>query len=97
MKNLPISCAMNLCPRKEGQDIVSYVYDSIRFYREHGFATADFGTTGLDLSSEEGWKPQVEQIMTDATAQGFSFYMGHLPFMGGVSKNEEVMTALSKY
>ena len=93
MKNLPISCATNLCPRAEGQDAVSYVHDLIRFYREHGFATADFGTTMLDLSSEEGWKPQVEQIMTDAAGQNFSFYMGHLPFMGGVSKNEEIMTA----
>ena len=90
MKNLPISCATNLCPRAEGQDAVSYVHDTIRFYRECGFDTADFGTTMLDLTSE-GWKPQVEAIMKDATEQNFQFYMGHLPFMGGISKNEEVM------
>ena len=96
MKNLPISCATNLCPRAEGQDAVSYVHDTIRFHREHGFATADFGITMLDLSSAEGWKPQVEQIMTDATEQGFSFYMGHLPFMGGISKSEEVMTTFKE-
>ncbi|MBR6726850.1 MAG: sugar phosphate isomerase/epimerase [Clostridia bacterium] len=90
MKNLPISCATNLCPRAEGQDAVSYVHDTIRFYRECGLDTADFGTTMLDLTSE-GWKPQVEAIMNDATAQSFQFYMGHLPFMGGISKNEEVM------
>lgn len=93
MKQLPISCATNLCPRAEGQDAVSYVHDTIRFYRAHGLATADFGTTMLDLSSEEAWKPQVEQIMTDAAEQNFQFYMGHLPFMGGISKSEEVMTA----
>ena len=93
MKQLPISCATNLCPRVEGQDAVGYVHDTIRFYRAHGLATADFGTTMLDLSSEEAWKPQVEQIMTDATEQNFQFYMGHLPFMGGISKSEEVMIA----
>ena len=96
MKNLPISCATNLCPRAEGQDAAGYVHDLIRFHREHGFATADFGITMLDLSSAEGWKPQVEQIMTDATEQGFIFYMGHLPFMGGISKSEEVMTTFKE-
>ncbi len=93
MKELRISSTLNLCPRKAEQDAVSYVRDSIRFYRECGLHTADFGTTLLDLSSEEAWKPQVEQIMTDAAEQNFSFYMGHLPFMGGVSKNEDVMNA----
>ena len=92
MKKLQISAAMNLCPRKAEQSAVEYVRDSIRFYRENGFDTADFGTTLLDLSSPEAWKPQVEEIMKDATEQGFDFYMGHLPFMGGVSKNEAVMT-----
>lgn len=91
MKKLQVSSALNLCPRKAEQDAVGYVYDSIRFYRECGFDTADFGTTLLDLSSNEAWKPQVEAIMTDATDQGFDFYMGHLPFMGGISKNEAVM------
>lgn len=90
MKKLQVSCATNLCPRVEGQDAVSYVHDTIRFYRECGLDTADFGTTMLDLTSE-GWKPQVEAIMKDATEQNFQFYMGHLPFMGGISKNEEVM------
>lgn len=90
MKNLPISCATNLCPRADGQDAVSYVHDTIRFYRECGLDTADFGTTMLDLTSE-GWKHQVEAIMKDTTEQNFQFYMGHLPFMGGISKNEEVM------
>lgn len=90
MKKLQISCATNLCPRAEGQDAVGHMHDSIRFYREHGFATADFNTAMLDITSE-GWKPQVEAIAKDTTEQGFSFYMGHLPFMGGISKNEEVM------
>lgn len=93
MKSMRISATFNLCPRKEGQDAVSYVRDGIQFYRECGFDTADFSTMLLDLSTAESWKPQVEQIMTDAAGQGFDFYMGHLPFMGGVSKDENVMTA----
>ena len=91
MKKLQVSASLNLCPRKAEQDAVGYVHDSLRFYRECGFDTADFGTTLLDLSSEEAWKPQVEQIKADADAFDFSFYMGHLPFMGGISKNEAVM------
>lgn len=93
MKELRLSSTLNLCPRKAEQDAVSYVQDSIRFYRDCGFDTADFGTTLLDLSSEESWKPQVEQIMKNATEENFQFYMGHLPFMGGISKNEDVMIA----
>ena len=92
MKKLRISSSLNLCPRQTGQDAVGYVRDSIRFYRECGLDTADFGTTLLDLSSPDAWKPQVDEIMKDATEQNFDFYMGHLPFMGGVSKNEAVMT-----
>lgn len=93
MKELRLSSTLNLCPRKAEQNAVDYVHDSIRFYRECGLDTADFGTTLLDLTSEQGWRPQVEQIMTDAAEQNFSFYMGHLPFMGGISKDENVMIA----
>ena len=92
MKNMRISASFNLCPRAEGQDVVSYVRDGIRFYRECGFDTADFGTMLLDITSD-GWKGQVEQILADAAEQNFRFEMGHLPFMGGISKSEEVMTA----
>ena len=53
MKKLQVSAALNLCPRKAEQSAVEYVRDSIRFYRENGFDTADFGTTLLDLSSPD--------------------------------------------
>ena len=93
MKKLQVSATTNLLLRNAGQDAVSYVHDTLRFYRECGFDTADLSTMLLDLSSPEAWKPQVEQIKADAEACDFSFYMGHLPFMGGISKSEEVMTA----
>lgn len=89
MKNLRVSSAFNLhtCPSKDANE---YARTGFRFYKEVGLDAIDFGTTLLDLSSD-GWRPQVEQILKDSEEIGIRPEMGHLPFLGGVSKNEAVM------
>ena len=89
MKQLRISSSFNLhCHSKD--DVNEYVRAGFRFYKEAGFDAVDFGTTLLDLSSD-GWRPQVEQILTDCDKFGIRCEMGHLPFMNGMSKDEAVM------
>ncbi|MBQ9098292.1 MAG: sugar phosphate isomerase/epimerase [Clostridia bacterium] len=90
MKQLRISSCFNLHPRMS-EDVNEHVKDGFRFYKENGLDAVDFGTTLLDLSTDESWRPQVEQILKDSEEFGIRCEMGHLPFLGGISKNEEVM------
>ncbi len=89
MKQLRTSSAFNLhsYPR---EDANAYVRAGFLFYKEAGLDAVDFGTTLLDLTSD-GWRPQVEQILKDSEEIGIRPEMGHLPFLGGISKNEAVM------
>lgn len=90
MKKLRTSSAFNLhvSPSKDPNE---YARAGFRFYKEIGLDAVDFGTTLLDLTSDDAWRPQVEQILKDSEEIGIRPEMGHLPFLGGISKNEDTM------
>ena len=89
MKQLRVSASFNLhsFPKDDANE---YARVGFRFYKEMGLDAIDFGTGLLDLSSD-GWRPQVEQMLKDSEEIGIRPEMGHLPFLGGISKNEDVM------
>ncbi len=89
MKKLRISSSFNLHSYPK-DNLTEYVREGFRFYKETGFDAVDFGTTLLDLSSD-GWRPQAEDIIKASEEFGIRCEMGHLPFLGGISKDDSVM------
>ena len=95
MKKIRISSAFNLhsCSK---EDLSEYVRNGLNFYKEVGFDAADLGIPLLDLNSD-GWRPQVEQILSDSDDIGIHFELCHLPFIGGGgAKSEEYMKAFNE-
>ena len=90
MKAFTISSTFNLCYRK-AEEFVDYVRDGMAFYRAHGVEAAELSTTALALSSD-GWKKQVEEMITVSEQEGIPFTSAHLPFvMGGGTMSAESM------
>lgn len=92
MKHFKISSCFNLhCASKE--NISEYIRAGLDFYKEHGLDSVDFGTTLLDLSTDN-WRPAAEQAAMDAKETGISFGMCHLPFIDGGGAKDEAYLAL---
>ena len=89
MKKLRISSSFNLHSYPK-DNLNEYVREGFRFYTEMGLEAIDFGTTLLDLSSD-AWRPQAEDILKASEEFGIRCEMGHLPFLGGMSKDESFM------